>query len=60
MFRNHESKDDDGWVLYDIVDDLSYNGEKNYTYNHFLERLKIYKSQGFEYTIHNVILKIES
>ena len=41
--------------LIDIVDDFSYNrGKKvasNTTLKHFLERLKLYESENFEYTI---------
>lgn len=42
--------------LFDIVDDLCYTTPKgkkreNYTYKHFVERLKMYQDEGFEYKI---------
>lgn len=39
-------------VIYDIADDCG----KNYTLNHFMERIKIYNEDGFEYDITNVSL----
>lgn len=44
-------------VLYDIADDFQYKSKKNYTLNHFLERLKIYDQEKFEYTIYEVEVK---
>jgi len=38
-------------VLYDIVDDLSYKKRKNFTLLHFLERIKLYNSEQFDYKI---------
>ena len=38
-------------TLYDIADDLSYKSHKNYTLNHFIERIKIYNEEQFEYKI---------
>jgi superfamily II DNA or RNA helicase len=38
-------------VLYDIVDDLSYGKKQNFSMRHFFERLKIYVSEQFPYTI---------
>lgn len=35
--------------LYDIGDDLSWKSYKNHTLRHFLERIKIYKSEGFTF-----------
>ena len=35
--------------LYDIGDDLSWKSYKNHTLRHFLERIKIYKSEGFNF-----------
>ena len=37
--------------LYDIGDDLSWKSYKNHTLKHFEERVKIYKSENFEYDI---------
>jgi superfamily II DNA or RNA helicase len=54
MLRMHEEKEEA--VLYDIVDDLSYKSQANFTLNHFLERCKIYDTEKFEYEIYNVRL----
>ena len=43
--------------LYDISDDLIHNDRKNYTLNHFSERIKIYSSEQFPYKIYVVNLK---
>ena len=47
--RKNEQKD--VAVLYDVADDLSYKSHKNYTLNHFIERIKIYNEEQFEYKI---------
>jgi superfamily II DNA or RNA helicase len=41
-------------VLYDIADDLSWKSKKNHTINHFVERIKIYVQEKFEYKIINI------
>jgi len=43
--------------VFDIIDDLSYNGKDNYTLKHFGERINIYNEQGFDYDIIPVKLK---
>tara|TARA_R110001592_G_scaffold61674_4_gene188390 strand:- start:419 stop:1429 length:1011 start_codon:yes stop_codon:yes gene_type:complete len=43
-------------TLYDLADDISYNGKENYTLHHFKERINIYNSEDFNYEIHNVEL----
>jgi len=43
--------------LYDIADDITINSRKNYTLNHFIERVKIYVSEQFNYDIVTVNLK---
>ena len=43
-------------TLYDIADDLTYNGKENYTLQHFRERINIYTGENFNYEIHNVEL----
>jgi superfamily II DNA or RNA helicase len=43
--------------LYDISDDLTHNDRKNYTLNHFSERIKIYSSEQFPYKIYVISLK---
>lgn len=42
--RKHITKS--GLVLIDIADDLKYKGHVNYAFEHFMERLKIYRSEG--------------
>jgi len=44
-------------TLYDIADDISYNGKENYTLAHFRERINIYNDEQFNYEIHNIELK---
>jgi len=49
-------------TLYDIADDLSVKTKRNkshfnYTMRHFLERLKIYKSENFPFKIFNIKVK---
>jgi superfamily II DNA or RNA helicase len=44
-------------VLYDIADDCTYNSYKNYTLNHFMERVKIYNEEDFNYEIVTINLK---
>ena len=44
-------------TLYDIVDDLQYKNHKNFAISHFMERINIYNSEGFEFKIYNVELK---
>ena len=43
-------------VLYDISDDLCIGVYKNYTLNHFAERINSYTEEEFEYEIHNIDL----
>ncbi len=44
-------------VLYDIADDCTYNSRKNYTLNHFIERIKIYNEEQFNYEIITIDLR---
>ena len=48
----------DGATLYDIADDMSWKSKKNYTLLHFMERIKIYNEEKFNYKIYNVSLKV--
>lgn len=57
MLRLHEEKQEHGAILYDIVDDLSYKSHQNFTLKHFVERVKIYDKEQFDYTIYNVRIK---
>lgn len=44
-------------TLYDISDDISYKSRKNFTLEHFIERMKIYNDEKFEYKIYTINLK---
>ena len=46
--------------LYDISDDLSWKSHQNHTLRHFIERLKIYDSEKFEYKKILIPIKEES
>ena len=45
-------------TLYDIADDMSWKGKKNYTLLHFMERIKTYNEEKFEYKIYKVSLEV--
>lgn len=55
MLRQHSEKTHA--ILYDIVDDLSYKNQKNFTISHFEERTKIYDNEQFDYKLYTVGLK---
>jgi superfamily II DNA or RNA helicase len=44
-------------TLYDIVDDLQWKNKKNFATLHFMERVKIYTEEGFEFKIYNVDIR---
>ena len=44
-------------TLYDISDDCTYNNMKNYTLKHFIDRVKIYNEEQFDYEIIPISLK---
>ena len=44
-------------TLYDIADDITYKSRKNFTLEHFMERMKIYNEQKFDYKIYTINLK---
>lgn len=44
-------------TLYDIADDISKGGRRNYTLNHLLERVKVYNEENFDYEIIDVKLR---
>jgi len=46
-------------ILYDIADDLSWKTRKNFTILHFVERMKIYNEEKFDYKIYPVNLKVQ-
>jgi superfamily II DNA or RNA helicase len=41
-------------VLFDIVDDFHYKSKKNFTLEHFVERMKIYNEEKFKYKIYRI------
>ena len=43
----------DSMTLYDIADDLRSGSQTNFNLQHFMERINIYNSEGFEYKIFN-------
>ena len=43
-------------TLFDIADDLSWKTKKNYTLLHFMERIKVYNEEKFDYKIYKVSL----
>jgi hypothetical protein len=44
-------------TLFDIADDFRVGKFTNYTLKHFIERLKIYDDEKFEYKIYPIELK---
>jgi superfamily II DNA or RNA helicase len=44
-------------ILYDIVDDLQWKTHKNFAIQHFMERVKIYTNEGFDFKLYNVEMK---
>ena len=56
-----KADDKDVFQLYDISDDLTVTrkANKNYTYEHFKERLKIYSAEEFQYKITEIDIERE-
>ena len=54
--RKSETKD--SATLYDIADDLRYKKRDNFTLKHFVERIKIYSDEKFEFKIYKIELKV--
>lgn len=44
-------------TLYDIADDLQWKTTQNFAVKHFIERVKIYSDEGFDFKIYNVDVK---
>jgi hypothetical protein len=44
-------------VLFDIADDLRHGNYVNFTLKHFIERVKIYDDEKFNYKFYNIELK---
>lgn len=53
--RKSESKDTA--TLFDIADDFSYKSKRNFTINHFQERINIYAEEEFDYEITRIRIK---
>jgi superfamily II DNA or RNA helicase len=49
-----KTKDERPTSVYDIADDLSRKGNKNYTLTHGIERAKIYTKEKFDFEVHEV------
>ena len=43
-------------LIFDIADDISHNDKRNFTLNHFSERISLYNEQQFDYHISKVNL----
>ena len=54
VLRTSETKKEA--TLFDIADDLSWKTNKNYTLLHFMERIKVYNEEKFNYKIYKVSL----
>lgn len=54
VLRKSDTKD--SATLYDIADDLSWKNRKNFTLLYFIERIKIYSQEQFEYKIYPISL----
>ncbi len=52
VLRKNKSKSSAS--LFDIADDFTHGKKKNYTLNHFMERINIYNTEYFDYTINRV------
>jgi superfamily II DNA or RNA helicase len=44
-------------TLFDVADDLTYKSRRNFTLDHFIERMKIYNEEKFAYKIYDINLK---
>ena len=45
-------------TLFDIADDMTWKAKKNYTLLHFIERIKVYNEEKFNYKIYKVSLTV--
>lgn len=50
------NKDKEYAILYDIVDDFSIKNHKNFVLQHFLERIKFYNQEKFNYKLYKINL----
>ena len=49
-----KASNNQGTMVYDIADDLSWKKRRNFTLDHGIERIAIYNKEGFDYTTHLV------
>jgi len=54
LMRLH--KDKDKAIIYDVVDDMTYDGDPNYTLSHAATRLSFYQNEQFEVDFININL----
>ena len=52
--RKSDTKD--SATLYDVADDMTWKQKRNFTLLHFIERIKIYNEEKFNYKIYKVLL----
>jgi superfamily II DNA or RNA helicase len=43
-------------TLFDIADDLTHKTHHNHTINHFMKRIEIYNTEGFDYKIYRIAI----
>lgn len=53
--RNHDSKTHT--TLFDIADDLRHKRKTNFTLKHFMERIKLYGEEKFDFKLYKIELK---
>lgn len=53
--RLHPNKD--GAILFDVGDNFKYKKAQNTTYKHFVERIKLYEKEQFDYKLKGVNIK---
>lgn len=49
-----KADNDQGTVVYDIADDISWGRKRNFTLEHAIDRIKIYQREEFDYQTHEV------
>lgn len=54
VLRTSENKDKA--ILFDLADDLQYKRNRNFTINHFIQRVQIYKAEEFPFKSYNIKL----
>jgi len=44
-------------TLYDVADDFSWKEKRNFTLNHFMERINVYSEQELDYELDHVDIR---